>query len=66
MPTDAVVWLNSPDEIADKIEMMLRDEAQEVVGNAQEWFEKINQHPAEESSKRIWEGIAKICKKEIC
>ncbi len=66
MPDNAVVWLNSPDEIADKIEMMLRDEAQKVVANAQEWFEKINQHPAKDASKRIWEGIAKICKKEIC
>ncbi|MFM2369781.1 MAG: hypothetical protein RL619_2094 [Bacteroidota bacterium] len=66
MPTDAVVWLNSPDEIADKIEMMLGDEAQKVVANAQEWFEKINQHPAQDASKRIWDGIAKICNKEIC
>ena len=63
MPDDAVVWLNSPEEIADKIEMMLSDEAQKVVANAQLWFEKINQHPANEASKRIWDGIAKICNK---
>ncbi|KIA85247.1 hypothetical protein [Flavobacterium sp. AED] len=61
MPNDAVVWLNSPDEIADKIEMMLSKETQKVIENAQEWFGKINQHPAQEASKRIWEGIAKIC-----
>jgi hypothetical protein len=66
MPTDAVVWLNSPDEIASKIEMMLSNEAQKVVANAQEWFEKINQHPAEDASQRIWESISKICKKETC
>jgi hypothetical protein len=66
MPDNAVVWFNSPDEIADKIEMMLSDEAQKVVADAQKWFEKINQHPAEDASNRIWEGIAKICKKEIC
>lgn len=66
MPTDAVVWLNSPDEITSKIEMMLSDEAHKVVANAQEWFEKINQHPAEDASERIWESIAKICKKETC
>lgn len=66
MPSDAVVWLNSPDEIADKIEMMLSDKTQKVVANAQEWFEKINQHPAKDASKRIWEAIDKICRKEIC
>jgi hypothetical protein len=65
MPDNAVVWLNSPDEIADKIEMMLSTEAQKVVVNAQEWFEKINQHPAQEASKRIWEAIDEICKKGI-
>jgi hypothetical protein len=66
MPAEAVVWLNSPDEIADKIEMMLSDEALKVVEKAQEWFEKINQHPAQEASSRIWEAIDQICKKEIC
>jgi hypothetical protein len=45
---------------------MLSDEAQKVVANAQGWFEKINQHPAQDASKRIWDGIAKICKKKIC
>lgn len=63
MPTDAVVWLNSPDEIADKIEMMMSNKVQKVVNNAQEWFEKINQHPAEDASKRIWDAIVEICYK---
>ena len=66
MPDNAVVWLNSPGEIADKIEMMLSNEVQKVVDNAQIWFEKINQHPAQEASKRIWEAIDQICKKGIC
>ena len=66
MPNNAVVWLNSPNEIADKIEIMLNDESKKVVENAQEWFEKINQHPAQEASKRIWEAIDQICKKGIC
>lgn len=66
MPNDAVVWLNSSDEIASKIQMMLSEEVQKVVANAQEWFEKINQHPAEDASQRICDSIAKICKKEIC
>ncbi|MFV8440704.1 UDP-glycosyltransferase [Flavobacterium sp. LB2P44] len=63
MPTDAVVWLNSPDEIAAKIELMLSDKSQKVVANAEEWFKKINQHPAEDASQRIWDGIAEICRK---
>ena len=66
MPDNAVVWLNSPDEIAKKIEMMMSDEGQKVVANAQEWFEKINQHPAQEASKRILDSIDEICKKGIC
>ncbi|WP_426092185.1 UDP-glycosyltransferase [Flavobacterium sp. DSR3-2] len=63
MPADAVVWLNAPDEIAAKIELMLSDDAQRVVANAQDWFKKINQHPAEDASQRIWDGIVEICKK---
>lgn len=63
MPANAVVWLNAPDEIAAKIELMLSDDAQRVVANAKEWFKKINQHPAEDASQRIWDGIAEICKK---
>lgn len=63
MPTDAVVWLNSADEIAAKIELMLSDDAQKIVANAEEWFKKINKHPADQASQRIWEGIAEICKK---
>ena len=61
MPDDAVIWLNSSEEIEKKIEMILSDEAQKVVANAQLWFEKINQHPANEASERIWEGITEIC-----
>lgn len=63
MPDDAVVWFNSPDEIAAKIELMLSDDAQKIIANAQEWFKKINQYPADQASQRIWEGIAKICRK---
>lgn len=63
MPDDAVVWFNSPDEIVAKIELMLSDNAQKIVANAEEWFKKINQHPADRASQRIWDGIAEICKK---
>lgn len=60
---DCVFWLNSPEEIADKVELMLGVEAVAVVNHAQEWFKKINLYPAQEASERIWEGITKICKK---
>jgi hypothetical protein len=56
---DAVVWFNSPDEIAAKIELMLSDDVYKVVVNAEEWF-KINQHPvSNQASQRIWD-IAEI------
>lgn len=60
MPDDAVVWFDSPDEIADKIEIMLGDQAIKIVKNAQKWFQIINQHPADEASKRIWQAIKSI------
>lgn len=66
MPDNAVVWLNSPDEIEGKIEMMLCNEAHKTVVNAQDWFEIINQHPVGGASNRIWEAINQICKKGIC
>lgn len=49
---DAVIWLNHPSEIAEKIEKGLNNKKQ-IVDNAQEWFEKINLHPIDQSSTRI-------------
>lgn len=61
MPTeDSVYWINNSNEIADTIEKMLRNDSQKVIKNAQKWFEKINQHPAELASSRIWEAIEEI------
>ncbi|SHG58851.1 UDP-N-acetylglucosamine:LPS N-acetylglucosamine transferase [Flavobacterium johnsoniae] len=57
----AVIWLNSSDEIAPKIEEGLNNTT-EIINNAQKWFEIINQHPPENSSDRIWKEIAKIVK----
>ena len=65
MPTKkSVVWLNSKEEISSKIEMMLSDDAKEIVTNAQKWFEKINQQPAKDASKRMWNAIDEISKKQ--
>ena len=64
MPSnDSVFWLNKPDEIAEKIEMMLGDKNYGVIANAQKWFEIINQHPPEKASERIWNAIEKIIEK---
>lgn len=57
MPNEkAVIWLNSSQEIASKIEKALVD-SKEIVRNAKKWFEIINQHPPQEASKRIWDKI---------
>ena len=56
---NAVVWLNSPDEIAEKIEMALSNQKATVTA-AKEWFEKINQHPIDQASQRMISSIEKI------
>nr|WP_262916400.1 UDP-glycosyltransferase [Flavobacterium pectinovorum] len=55
----AVIWLNSPDEIANKIKFGL-EQKNEIVNKAQNWFEIINQDPPENASNRIWESIEAI------
>jgi hypothetical protein len=56
---NAVIWLDSSNTIADKIEFALQ-QPHHSIEDAQSWFEKINRHPPEESSKRIWDGIMSI------
>lgn len=56
---DAVVWVNNPDEMADKIEKLLAHKAI-AVKNAALWFEKINQHPVDKASERILNSIKQI------
>lgn len=58
---EAVIWMNSAEEMADKIEKALSD-ASINIGHANNWFEVINQHPPQGASGRIWEGIKKIVK----
>ncbi|MES2411762.1 MAG: UDP-glycosyltransferase [Bacteroidota bacterium] len=63
MPAKNVVfWINSPEEIAEKIERMLTKDSNEIVDTAKHWFEKINQHPPELASERIWTSIETIIK----
>jgi hypothetical protein len=57
-----VIWLNSANEIADKIKFGL-EQKNDIVKNAQNWFEIINQIPPENASNRIWESIEVILTK---
>lgn len=59
---DAVIWLNSKEEIADKILEGLNN-PQKYVANAQKWFEVINQQPADQASERIVKAISQIISK---
>ena len=62
MPNEnSVFWLDNPEEMAQKIETILSNNSN--VANAQKWFEKINQHPPQIASERIWNAIEEICKK---
>ena len=58
---ESVVWLNSSEEIAQKIKTSLSN-SNATIDNAQKWFEKINQSPPQLASQRIWEGIKQIVK----
>lgn len=60
MPTgDEVIWLQSKEEIEQKIKLALSG-SMENVHLANTWFSKINQQPAEKASERIWKSIDKI------
>lgn len=60
MPNEkSVIWLNSPNDIKDKIMIALQQNV-DVVENAQKWFEIINTHPPQKSSNRIWQAIESI------
>ena len=59
MPSnEAVIWLNSKKELPDKIENGLKEPSNQIK-IAKKWFEKINLHPANKASERIWEAIEK-------
>ena len=60
IPTRQVVfWLNSKEEIGGKILKAL-EKPDLQVQSARTWFELINQHPVENASQRIWNGIDDI------
>lgn len=59
----SVIWLNSKEEIGKKIKMSLKD-ASENVTAAQTWFKKINLHPTDRASERIWNKIEEITQQQ--
>ncbi|OCB76545.1 UDP-glycosyltransferase [Flavobacterium crassostreae] len=64
MPSkEAVFWLHSAAEIEIKIQQILDQQPTAITDQAQQWFETINQHPAKDASKRIWQAITEICNK---
>jgi hypothetical protein len=58
---NSVIWLNSPDEIADEIKSGLNNSV-EIVANAQKWFEVIAGKNPTKASTTIWSAIEKIIK----
>ncbi|MBP6556917.1 MAG: UDP-glycosyltransferase [Flavobacterium sp.] len=64
MPSkDCVSWINCPEELETVIEKLLTQNNHSLIENATRWFEKINQHPAQNASDRIWKAMASIIAK---
>lgn len=66
MPSeDPVIWLNSKEEISDKLKLVLSG-TPEIVASAKEWFKRINLYPPQEASFRIWMSMEKIVYRLKC
>lgn len=60
MPSgEEVFWLNSKNEIEDKLEEALLNPNSKIQ-KALEWFTRINISPAEKASERIWKNISSL------
>lgn len=64
MPEKAVIWINNPNELKEKIVEVERTGDVHVVRNASNWFGNINQHPPEKASERIWDEIENLFKQK--
>lgn len=53
MPKGAVLWINDRSEISKVIHQVLVCKAEDVVNNAQVWFNRINEQPADKATDRI-------------
>lgn len=60
MPSkNAVFWLNSKEEIPEKLKYALSATTEDLK-ETKKWFQKINVHPPQEASERIWKEIENI------
>ena len=60
MPSqESVIWLTNPAMVADEIEKALNG-VPIIIQSAKDWFKKINKHPAQDASRRIWDSITLI------
>ena len=60
-PSEKVAyWINSESDIETIILKSLEKDTKETIEQASEWFRKINEHPANESSERIWKALNEI------
>lgn len=57
---NSVYWLTEPEAFSEIFENILESNNKDVLENAQKWFEKINLHPANKASERIWNAIEKV------
>lgn len=56
---NAVVWLDNPDEIAQKLKQAMQNPS-ENVSHASDWFKIINEHPVTSASQRIVNAIKTV------
>ena len=63
---ESVIWLDGPADIDSKIENVINNQHNINNDSAKKWFEKINQHPVDKASERIWESIEKITNGSLC
>ncbi|UAB86172.1 UDP-glycosyltransferase [Zunongwangia sp. SCSIO 43204] len=57
-----VFWINSENDIEAIISKSLEKDTTDIIEEATKWFRKINKHPANKSSERIWEALNKLAK----
>jgi hypothetical protein len=52
----AVVWFSRPEDISKDLLAMLTD-GKDTLAESKRWFEKINLHPPQDASERIWDEV---------
>ena len=60
-----VAWINSPQEMETVILSLLTQNNDSLITNAGQWFEKINQHPPQQASERIWNAISQLISQQL-